>query len=57
MVVSVPTAVVGYWFLYYLLVSIPIKIIRAIAVCLPIFIITLLNVTVYTLRKRRERSS
>jgi len=53
MVVSVPTAVMGIWFLFCFLLTIPIIIIRAIAIWSLIFILTLGSATVDALRKQQ----
>jgi len=51
MVISVPTAIMGVWFLFCFLLTIPIIVIRAIAIWSLIFILTLGSVTVDVLRK------
>lgn len=53
MVVSVPTAVMGVWLLFCLLISIPIIIIRAIAIWSLVFILTLGSATIDALRKKQ----
>ena len=51
-VVSVPVAIMGLWFLFCLLLSIPMIIIRAISIWSLIFILTLGAATVDALRKQ-----
>jgi hypothetical protein len=51
-VMSVPAAITGLWFLFYLLLSIPVTIIRAISIWSLIFILTLGAATVDALRKQ-----
>jgi len=55
MIVSVPTVVMGIWFLFCFLLTIPIIIIRAIAIWSLISILTLGSATVDALRKQRGR--
>jgi len=57
-VISAPAAIMGIWFLFYLLLSIPVTIIRAISIWSLIFILTLGAAAVDALRKQSgERSS
>ena len=55
MVISVPTALMGVWFLFCFLLTIPIIVIRAIAIWSLIFILTLGSVTVDALRKQQAK--
>ena len=55
MVVSVPTAVMGVWFLFCYLLTIPIITVRAAAIWSLIFILTLGSATVDALRKRQSK--
>ena len=55
MVISVPTALMGVWFLFCFLLSIPIIVVRAIAIWSMIFILTLGSITVDALRKRQAK--
>ncbi|UCE44324.1 MAG: hypothetical protein JSV57_02255 [Candidatus Bathyarchaeota archaeon] len=52
---SVPTAILGFWFLFCLLLSIPVIIIRAIAIWALLIILMLGSVTVDVLRKRQNK--
>lgn len=53
MIVSVPTIVMGIWFLFCFLLTIPIIIIRAISIWSLISILTLGSATVDALRKQQ----
>lgn len=53
MIVSVPTMVMGIWFLFCFLLTIPIIIIRAISIWSLISILTLGSATVDALRKQQ----
>ncbi|MFB0522717.1 MAG: hypothetical protein ACETV1_03025 [Candidatus Bathyarchaeia archaeon] len=55
MVISVPTALMGVWFLFCFLLTIPIIVIRAIAIWSMIFILTLGSITVDALRKQQAK--
>ena len=55
MVVTVPTAVIGVWFLFCFLLSIRIILVRAIAIWLLIFLLTLGGATVDVLRKKQGK--
>jgi len=55
MVISVPTAIMGAWFLFCFLLTIPIIVIRAIAIWSMIFILTLGSITVDALRKQQAK--
>jgi ABC-type transport system involved in cytochrome bd biosynthesis fused ATPase/permease subunit len=55
LVVSVPTAVMGVWFLFCFLLTIRIIIIRAIAIWSLLFILTLGSATVDALRKKQAK--
>jgi len=55
MVISVPTALMGVWFLFCFLLTIPIIVIRAIAIWSLIFILTLGSITVDALRKQQAK--
>jgi hypothetical protein len=53
-VVSVPTAVMGIWFLFCYLLTIPVIAVRAAAIWSLIFILTLGSATVDAVRKGRR---
>jgi len=53
LVVSVPTVVMGIWFLFCFLLTIPVIIIRAIAIWSLISVLTLGAATVDAIRKQR----
>ena len=53
-VVSVPTAVMGIWFLFCYLLTIPVIAVRAAAIWSLIFILTLGSATVDAVRKGRS---
>lgn len=55
MVVSVPTAIMGVWLLFNLMLSIRIIFIRATAIWLLFFILTLGSATVDALRKKQAK--
>jgi len=57
MVVGASTAVVGIWFLFCFLLTIPVIIIRAIAIWSLISILTLGSATVDALRKQQGKRS
>jgi len=57
MVVSVPIMVMGIWFLFCFLLTIPVIIIRAIAIWSLISILTLGSATVDALRKQQGKRS
>jgi hypothetical protein len=54
-VMSVPTVILGFWFLFCLLLSIPVIIIKAIAIWALLIILMLGSVTVDVLRKRQNK--
>jgi hypothetical protein len=54
-IVSVPTAIMGVWFLFTWLLSIPNDIIRTVAIWSLIFTLTLASETVRALRKQKAR--
>jgi hypothetical protein len=56
-VISVPAAITGIWLLFYLLLSIPVTIIRVISIWLLIFILTLGAAAVDALRKQGGKRS
>lgn len=53
--VSVPTAMVGVWLLFALLLSIPNDILRPVAIWSLIFALTLASETVRALRKQKTK--
>jgi len=55
MVVSVPTGVMGIWFLFCYLLSIPVIAVRTTAIWLPVCILTLGSATVDAVRKRQSK--
>lgn len=55
LVVSVPTAITGLWFLFSFLLSIPNGAIRTVSIWSMIFILTLGSATVDALRKKATR--
>lgn len=56
-VVGASTAVMGIWFLFYFLLTIPVIIIRAIAIWSLISVLTLGSATVDALRKQQGKKS
>jgi hypothetical protein len=56
-IISAPVAITGLWFLFILLLSIPITIIRAITIWSLIFILTLGAAAVDASRKQSGQSS
>ena len=55
MVVSVPTGVMGIWFLFCYLLTIPVTAVRAAAIWSLIFILTVGSATVDAVRKRQSK--
>ena len=55
MVISVPTAIMGVWFLFCFLLTIPIIVIRAVAIWSLIFILMLGSITVDALKKQQAK--
>lgn len=56
-VVSVPTAITGFWFLFSFLLSIPNNAIRTISIWSLLFVLTLVSATVDVLRKKQDAKS
>jgi hypothetical protein len=52
---SVPTALVGVWFLFCLLLAIPNDIVRTLAIWLLIFVLTLGAATVDALKRQQSK--
>lgn len=55
MVVSVPTGVMGIWFLFCYLLSIPVIAVRATAIWSLVFILTVGGATVDAVRRRQSK--